>query len=230
MGDNQQSLTAEQISMYLAENNDFFIKNPQVIERLQLNVAPEGIISFSQKQTEQLQAKNKQLQQQLHDLIDNARQNMAVQNRINQLCLRVLDAASFDDLLMLLMTDFKQEFSADEIALHLFSSHNDTLILPQTDKNISVHHSEELHDFDKILAKQKIVCGRLSLAQKKSFFLDKAGSIESIACVPLGRDPCLGILAIASTDEDRFHADMGTDYLQFLSCIIANVLQPYLCE
>lgn len=230
MDNNQQELTAEQVKSYLLENNDFFLSNPDVIDALQLNSSPEGTVSFAQKQADRLQAKNQQLQGQLRDLIENARQNTALQQRINQLCLRVLNVTSFEDLLTLLMTEFKQEFNADEIALRLFYTHSDKPNLPQTEGNISLHHEGDLQAFESLLLKQKIVCGRLSQSQKETFFADKAKEIESVACIPLGLAPCLGLLAIASVDEDRFHANMGTEYLQFLSNIIESVLRPYLCE
>ena len=230
MDNNQQVLTAEQVTAYLLENNDFFLTHPDVIEGLQLSESPEGTISFAQRQMDRLQTKNQQLQRQLSDLIDNARQNTALQDRINQLCLRVLKVTSFDELLTLLMTEFKQEFNADEIALRLFYSHSEAPILHESTANISLHHEGDLQAFESILSKQKIVCGRLSQSQRKLFFADKEKEIESVACIPLGLTPCRGILAIASVDEDRFHADMGTEYLQFLSHIIERALQPYVCE
>ena len=49
----------------------------------------------------------------------------------------------------------------------------------------------------------------------------------SVACLPLGHEPCVGILAIASYDERRFHADMATDYLAFLGEVTMRLLRPY---
>jgi len=225
MGDNQQAITAEQVQSYLAEHSDFFLMHPDVIESLQLNGAPEGTVSFVQKQTNRLQDKNQKLQQQLHALIDNARQNTDLHSRINQLSLRLIDAVSFEAFLALLMNDLKQEFKADNIALHLFSTDQFSFNLPEPDHNISLHHDSDLQAFKAILSKQQIVCGRLSKAQKTAFFADKADKIKSVACLALGDKPCLGLLAIASADEDRFHADMGTEYLHFLSDIIAIALR-----
>ncbi|NOQ94560.1 MAG: DUF484 family protein, partial [Methylophaga sp.] len=99
MGDTEQVITAEQVKLYLAEHDDFFINHPDAIEDIQLEKVPEGTISLAKRQTERLQSKNEQLHQQLNMLIENARQNTELQSRIHQLCLRLMDAPSFGTLL-----------------------------------------------------------------------------------------------------------------------------------
>lgn len=229
MGNNQQLLTAQQVKDYLADNPDFFLTHSDALEGLQLNDSPEGTISLIQRQNERLQAKNQQLHVQLQSLIDNARQNTALQSRIHQLCLRLMDAPSFGALLPMLMKELKQEFNADEVALRWFYAGDSEPKLPTTDEDIVPQHADDnkLQIFDKILSKQKPVCGRLSNAQKEYLFANKADKVKSVACLPLGHEPCAGLLAIASYDEDRFHADMATDYLSFLGEVAMRVLRPY---
>ena len=229
MGDSQQVLTAEQIKHYLEKNSDFFVTHPEALESIQLADAPEGTISLAQRQSERLQAKNKQLHQQLSMLIDNARQNTVLQTRVHQLCLRLMDAPSLAVLLPMLMKELKQEFKADEVALRWFYAGNVEPQLPETGENIVPQHADadNLRIFDQLLSRQKPVCGRLSKAQKELLFVDKADKVQSVACIPLGHEPCAGLLAIASYDEDRFHADMATDYLSFLGEVTMRLLRPY---
>jgi len=229
VGDSQQVLTAEQIKHYLEKNSDFFVTHPEALESIQLADAPEGTISLAQRQSERLQAKNKQLHQQLSMLIDNARQNTVLQTRVHQLCLRLMDAPSLAVLLPMLMKELKQEFKADEVALRWFYAGNVEPQLPETGENIVPQHADadNLRIFDQLLSRQKPVCGRLSKAQKELLFVDKADKVQSVACIPLGHEPCAGLLAIASYDEDRFHADMATDYLSFLGEVTMRLLRPY---
>ena len=229
MGDTQQELTVEQVKNYLAEHGDFFIHHPDALDSIQLEKGPQGTISFGQRQTERLQSKNQQLQQQLNMLIDNARQNTALQSRIHQLCLRLMDAPSLDTLLPILMKELKIEFNADEVALRWFYAGDVEPTLPETGENIVSQHADadELRIFDKLLSKQNPVCGRLTKAQKDLLFASKADKVQSAACLPLGHEPCAGLLAIASYDEDRFHADMATDYLSFLGEVTMRLLRPY---
>jgi len=229
MVDNQHTITAEQVETYLTENADFFLRHPQALESLQLDDTPQGTISLAQRQIEQLQEKNQQAIIQLHSIIETARDNTALQARTHQLCLRLMDTTSFESLLQLLMTELKQEFKADEVTLRWFYSGPNTPSLPENIGNILPVHSddEKLIVFEKILAKNEPVCGRLSQAQKELLFADKATQVQSVACIPLGHEPCAGLLAIASFDEAYFHADMATDYLRFLGEVTMRLFRPY---
>ena len=166
---------------------------------------------------------------QLNSLIFNARKNTELQSRVHQLCLRLMDAKDLDELLPLLMQELKQEFEADEVTLRLFYTGDAKIALPILSDNIVQHHADDddFKIFDSLLAKQQPVCGRLTLAQKTVLFGEQAKQVESVACLPLGHEPCAGLLAIASFNENRFHADMATDYLSFLGEITMRLLRPY---
>ncbi|OUR65513.1 hypothetical protein A9Q79_00510 [Methylophaga sp. 42_25_T18] len=229
MGDDTQSLTIEQVVQYLDENTDFFMNNPEALESLQLNQSPDGTISLAQRQTQRLQVKTQKLHEQLNALIENAHSNSELQDRIHRLCLRLMDALSIDELLTLLVVELKQEFDADEVALRLFYSGDDIAKLPKVEGNISQLHVDDksLKVFDSLLAKQQPVCGRLTKAQKTVLFGEQANDVASVACLPLGHEPCAGILAIGSYDANRFHSDMGTVYLAFLGDVLMRLLRQY---
>ncbi len=228
MGNNKKTITVEDVTAYLKDNPDFFIQQPDVIESLELSASPKGTISLAQKQVERLKNKSSQLNEQLSTLIDNARKNSDLQSSVHQLCLRLMDAQNIDELLPMLTTELKQEFNADEVALRLFYS-NEQTALPETSENIAQLHADDksLKAFDGLLSKQQPVCGRLSKAQKEVLFNEQAEDVKSVACLPIGHEPCAGLLAIASFDTNRFHADMATDYLQFLGEVIMRLLRPY---
>ena len=229
MGDDTQSLTIEQVVQYLNENTDFFMNNPEALESLQLNQSPDGTISLAQRQTQRLQIKTQKLHEQLNALIENAHSNTELQQRIHSLCLRLMDASSIDELLSLLVVELKQEFEADEVSLCLFYSGENIAKLPKVTGNISQLHVDDksLKVFDSVLSKQEPVCGRLTKAQKALLFGEQAKDVASVACLPLGHDPCAGILAIGSYDANRFHSDMGTVYLAFLGEVLMRLLRQY---
>tara|TARA_R110002049_G_scaffold289290_1_gene472078 strand:+ start:1295 stop:2005 length:711 start_codon:yes stop_codon:yes gene_type:complete len=229
MGDDKLELTTEQVVAYLEKHPDFFSNQPAVLDSLQLSTSPEGTISLAQRQLERCLQKNEKLHTQLNSLLFNARKNTELQSRVHQLCLRLMDAKSLDALLPLLMHELKQEFEADEVTLRLFYTGDAKIALPELSDNIVQHHvdDDDFKIFDSLLAKQQPVCGRLTLAQKTVLFGDQAKQVESVACLPLGHEPCAGLLAIASFNVNRFHADMATDYLSFLGEITMRLLRPY---
>jgi uncharacterized protein YigA (DUF484 family) len=228
MVDNKQTITAVDVSDYLTAHPDFFVQHAASLEGLELSSAPEGTISLAQRQTARLNAKNSQLQEQLEVLIDNARQNMALQARVHELCLQLMDAHDLTVLLPNLFVALKQEFNADEVALRLFYGESEHS-LPINEENITQLHldDESLKVFDKVLERHEPVCGRLSKAQKTLLFPASQDKVASIACLPIGHDPCGGLLAIASYEQDRFHSNMATDYLAFLGEVLMRLLRTH---
>ena len=228
MGDDKQHITAQHISDYLAEHPGFFAQNPAVLDTLELSAAPEGTVSLARHQTTRLNAKNSQLHEQLQILIDNARQNMQLQAKVHTLCLQLMDAHDLGTLLPILFTSLKQEFNADEVALRLFYGEVEHR-LPLTDENIAQLHCDDisLSVFDKVLESHEPICGRLSNAQKVLLFPLSYEKVVSIACLPIGHDPCGGLLAIASYDQERFHSNMATDYLAFLGELLMRLLRKH---
>ena len=224
MGNTQQSVSAEQVSEFLRQHTDFLIEQPELLSELEFDKTPEGTISLAQRQRQQLRQKNQHLHDQLHALIENAHSNAALQQRVHKLCLHLMDCQDLQSLLAALIQQLQQEFS-----LRLFYSGDQKPKLPQVEGNIVEMHADDsqLKAFDHILGKQQPVCGRLTKAQKQLLFGEKADDVHSVACLPLGHEPCAGLLAIASSDANRFHADMGTEYLSFLGEVFMRLLRRF---
>jgi len=225
--DTTTDLTLPQLEEFLTANPDIFIHQPQLLELLQLNSSPEGTISLAQRQMQRVQDKNHQLTEQLHALIDNAHSNAELEKRVHQLCLRLMDTSDLTELFTLIETELKQEFLADHVSLRIFYQGQHKLKLPQLDMNLVQLHADDsqLRAFDTMLNKQQPACGRLTNAQKSVLFADDKDAIQSVACLPLGHEPCAGLIAIGSVDANRFHADMATDYLRFLGEVFMRVLR-----
>lgn len=227
MGDARKQISLSDLTEYLSAHPDIFVQHPELLEAVELHSSPEGTISLAQKQQQRLKDKNSQLNEQLHALIDNAHSNAELQLRVHALCLSLLDAADLASLIETLIKELQHEFAADDVSLRLFFSGDKPLDLPKLDSNVDQLHADDnkLRSFDNLLNKQQPVCGRLTKAQKQVLFNEEADKIQSVACLPLGHEPCAGLLAIGSDDPNRFHADMATDYLSFLGEVFMRVLR-----
>lgn len=227
MVDSEQSVTLEMLKDYLAENPDIFVREPALLEQLRLDDSPEGTISLAQKQRAQLQTRNRRLQEQLDALLENAHSNTDLQQRIHHLSLRLMDCTRNDELIESLVTELQAEFRADAVALRVFCHDDFKPAVPENLDNVSCLHPDDssLKVFDHMLSRVEPVCGRLTHEQKSLLFPDDTNAIASAACLPLGHAPCAGILAIASHDANRFHADMGTEYLCYLGEVFMRMLR-----
>ncbi|MCX4193765.1 DUF484 family protein [Methylophaga sp. OBS1] len=226
MGNAGKQITLAELEAYLQSHPDTFLEHPELLEILELHQSPEGTVSLAQKQQQRLKEKNKQLNEQLRALIENAHSNAELQQRVHALCLSLLDAVDLSSLMNTLMEELQQEFSADDVAVRLFYG-DKPFPLPETNTNVGQLHADDtkLRSFDNLFNKQKPICGRLTKAQKALLFNNKADRVQSVACLPLGHEPCAGLLAIGSEDPNRFHADMATDYLSFLGEVFMRVLR-----
>jgi len=84
----------------------------------------------------------------------------------------------------------------------------------QTNKN--------LRSFDNLFKSKRPICGRLNDEQQKFLFEKNADLVNSTALVPLFSTEKLGILALGSKDESRFHPGMGTVFISHLGELIST--------
>ena len=70
-----------------------------------------------------------------------------------------------------------------------------------------------LKSFESLFASGKPRCGQVRDSQRELLFGAEANDIGSVALVPLGDKGSLGLLALGSTDRDRFHPGMSTEFL-----------------
>ena len=69
--------------------------------------------------------------------------------------------------------------------------------------------------------------GQVRDTQREFLFGQDANDIGSVALVPLAdKSGPLGVLALGSTDRDRFHPGMSTEFLGRMADLIADSLSP----
>ena len=61
-------------------------------------------------------------------------------------------------------------------------------------------------------------------SQREFLFGSEAPNIGSVALIPLGGQPPLGLLALGSVDHDRFHPGMSTEFLLRMGELITEAL------
>ena len=225
----EQMITAGQVAEYLVTNAGFFDLYPDLAMQLTPEAVPEGTISFSQRQIERLQTQKSGLQKQIDELIEVGEFNSDLQTRVHLLCLELMDAKTIDKIVPILSKQLRIEFGADEVSLRLFYRGVHPADLPPLTDNVQQLSLDglDLAGFAGLLHQFRPLCGRLTSIQKNVLFGDKSDRVQSAGCVSLG-NPALGMLAIGSYDENRFHAEMGTIYLSFLGDILARLLKSYM--
>ncbi len=233
-------LDAETIAEYLHQNPEFFEQNPDILAELNISHQLSGAVSLIERQITTLREQNRKLKTQLENLIQIARDNDKLNERMHTLTLALMDAGSLNEVYIALDDSLRGDFGADAVTVKLFVDTDKTGIEPDNDlmQTIFVPMDDpRLDGFRQILGKEKPVCGTLKPEQLSYMFGDVAEQIKSTALVPLGGDQCspsacnyLGILAIGSHDEHRFHTNIGTLFLSNLGEVLSRAIRPYVSD
>ena len=206
-------LSEEQVTDYLRRHPDLLKHYPELIDDLQWPEDPRST-SLIQHQVLRLRRRNEQLELQLKQLATIAGENERLMQRLHQLTLEVMTAASNTAFVISLFKLLERDFSAEMASLHLIDEHPD---LAELDC-VHAHIGPRPDWFEKLLDKAVPYCGRLTRNKAKLLFPEQAAAVGSSALVPI---PGLGVLAIGSEREDRFHPAMGTLFLELLGATIA---------
>lgn len=213
---------ADQVSDYLSANPDFFDSRPDLLTGLRLNHPSGRAVSLIERQVQVLREQNSDLKKRLLDLVEVARDNDRLSERVHRLTLELLKAGSLVELLDSLEHSLRNEFMADAIVLHL----------PGVDESRQRETGARLLQIDDALkallptplVDNKPQCGRLKREQAVFIFGDQAAAIESCAVIPLGDHGKAGLLSIGSRESNRFNPCMGTLFLSHLGELIARLL------
>lgn len=204
---------------YLSTHPDFFQRHAKLLETLQVPHGT-GTASLIERQVAVLREKSRDLEEQLNGLIRTARGNEQIVTRLQRFTLELLRADSVDDVIATCHDILRDDFNADFVTLKLIGD------------NQSMHfissESHEIKQFNKLLDSKQPVCGRLKPEQQEFFFKGNTGNVNSVALIPLSGAKKIGILALGSENESRFHPGMGTVFIHHLGELISTSLARYL--
>jgi uncharacterized protein YigA (DUF484 family) len=220
------SLDEKAVADYLRENPDFFQSNTSLLAMLRIPHTCGTAVSLVEHQVKVLRDQNRQLKRKLMDLVQVARENNRLSERMHQLTLGLVGARTLEALLDTLREHLQGEFSADTVTIRLAG-------LPEArarESGVEPFSADapELEHFESFYKTCKPQCGRFKPEQLTYLFGDQAPAVSSAAVIPLGADGSTGLLAIGSQETNRFHPGMGTLFLTHLGELLDSLLGEYL--
>lgn len=216
----------QSVAEYLSEHPDFFERNANLLERLRLpHHSGTATVSLVERQVAVLQDKNRGLERRLHELVEVARSNSGLSDKVHALALRLLRAGDADEVLAGLEAGLREDFGASQAVVVLLHNASEIVQRRATRFLRSVDRSDAaLKSFATFIQQNRPRCGRIRDVQREFLFPDDAEGIASVAMVPLGRECEVGILAIGSSDSSRFNPTMSTDFLARIGELTAAAL------
>jgi uncharacterized protein YigA (DUF484 family) len=226
-GIKQDTLDDAIVAEYLQTYPDFFERNGPLLAKLRLpHLRDAGAtVSLVERQVEVLRDRNHSLERKLKELVDVARANDALADRIHRLSQRLISAQSLLASINAVEASLREDFDAMHSVLVLFLEQARSLgdsagrFLRVDDMG-----STEIKTFESLLQSGKPRCGQIRDAQRDYLFGKNSIEIGSVALTPLGPKGALGILAIGASDSERFHPAMSTEFLSRIGELVTYAL------
>jgi len=230
---------AEEVEAFLRRHPDFIRERPELLEALELpHPTPQGVVSLIERQVAVLRRRNRELEQQLQALVQVARENDRLNERMQRLTVALLEAESLGDLLSALHESLVGEFKADGVSLRLFrpAPPRAEALEDLVDLAWDARDGAEAAELGTLLRPgARPLCGPLRHEQYAYLFGPRAEAMGSAAVLPLTAPPApglppqlVGLLAVGSADPRRYHAGMGTLFLAHLGRVVGRALARHL--
>ena len=204
------------VAAYLEADPEFFLRHPELTARLRLPHGPEGTLSLVEHQMGLLRAQVEGERRLLAQLIARARDYAALADRLHGLMLQLITAPDRASLEALLRDALRREFEAEAFAL-VFEAEVD-------EAGIGLAIASEGTAGMKAGIPASSRCGPLDPDHAALLFAEASVGIRSAALIPVPAPTQAGLLAIGSTDPERFGPDMGTDHLHRLGELVSACL------
>ena len=221
-----QPLEERTVADYLRDNPDFFQNNASLLAMLKIPHTCGTAVSLVEHQVKVLRDQNRQLKRKLMDLVQVARDNNRLTERMHQLTLGLARAASLESLLDTLREHLQGEFNADTVTIRLAGLQEARA--RECGAELFTPGAPELEYFESFYKTCKPQCGRFKLEQLSYLFGDQAPAVGSAAVIPLGSNGATGLLAIGSQETNRFLPGMGTLFLTHLGELLDILLSDHL--
>lgn len=226
-GVSKASLDEGSVAEFLQNSPDFFERNAVLLAKLRLpHLRNEGsTVSLVERQVEVLRDRNQALERKLKELIDVARSNDVLAERVHRLSQRLIRAHDLMQTINSIETSLREDFDTMHVVLVLFTEaaralKSDTPQFLRLDNR----DSPDMHTFETLLQAGKPRCGQIRDSQRDFLFGAGTVAIGSVALAPLGPKGNIGLLAIGASDAERFHPGMSTDFLSRISDLVAFAL------
>lgn len=205
----------KRVADYLLNHPDFFVRHTDVLTAIQVpHLVGDGAVSLIEYQIRLLRQQLESERGRLTHLIVRAREYEALSARLHGLVLQLISVKDPEHLFTLLKEALLREFHAEAVALKL-------LPLAAEDAGMA-HLTLAFQDF---VDTERTLCGPLDESRALMLFGKPGTAIKTAALVPVQVEGRSGVLAIGSADPERFHPDMGTEFLDRLGEILSHKLR-----
>ena len=223
--DIQHPITEHDIANFLANTPDFFERHAEVLATVQLS-SPHGnrAVGLQERQAQMLREKIKSLEHRSMDMMRHGGENQLIADKLQRWTLSLLRTTEPALLPATVVRELQQQFVVPQVALRLWG-----LSEQYADADFTAGLSEDVKTFVASLPTPYV---GVNAGFEPLRWLDQPEQAESLALIPLrlpdAAAQTFGVIILASPDAHRFHAAMGTDFLERIADIASAGLSRLL--
>ena len=214
------SITEDDIANFLANTPDFFERHAELLATVQLcSGHGSRAVSLQERQADLLRDKIKTLETRVVEMIRHGQENVGIAEKLQRCTRNLLLTAHARDLPDTIVRELKTQFSIPQAAIKVWQVNGIF-----SDEGFCTGVSSDAQAFASSLTAP--YCG-VNSGFEASGWLPEPALALSLALLPLRTAPgadAFGMLVMASPDAERFHSDMGTEFLAQIGDLAAAAL------
>ena len=218
-----EDVTEELVIEYLCVDKTFFQRHEDLLEELYIPHSTGAAVSLIERQVERLREKNNQLQEEMVETLQIAKDNEKLFEATKALTLRLVPAASIQEIIDIVQETLRHDFKAEFSRIGLTYLPDDISSCP----GVFLFDANQHRPLKEFIKTDHAVCKRLHKETANILFSEQAVDVGSSALVPLGPRAKYGILAIGSRDKSHFHKDMDTLFLDFIGKVVGQLISRF---
>ena len=216
-----ERLSAHEVAVWLRRHPKFLGQYPDLAMSMVVPREDGPAASLASYQLEVLCDKNRELNRRLAELYANAQDNERLTVRTHQLGLALMRATSAADTVRTMVASLSEDFQGDAVRVVLFEAPGELTadwlqVIPVRDKRMA--------PFKDCVVSNEPLCGRLNPDKMELLFGDDQRQAQSVALIPVAD---VGLVAVGSSDGNRFFPGMGTLFLRLMAESFAAALARF---
>ncbi len=211
----------EAVVRFLRAEPGFLRRHPELVELLEVSQGVRGAVSLLEVQTRRLRERNAQLRAQQARLIEAARRNEDLGNRLHELALALMEAEDAEEVVAIAREHLRAHCALAAMNLRLWCRGAPdcrfSFLLPEA----------EVHDDYADLVRRYRVRFVAPTHEAVQELLGHA-PVRSAVLAPIADGHWKGVLALGSEDPARFRDGMGTLFVSQLAALLGRALRTRL--
>ncbi|MFL2742659.1 MAG: DUF484 family protein [Gammaproteobacteria bacterium] len=212
-----KKISEKDVKKFLKENPDFFLKNPEALEELEIKHASGEAVSLIERQVEIIKKKNLLADSKLSEFLSNAEFNQKLFIKVQKLILIILKSETLNSLSEQVEIFFKKEFGNEKCKIFFFTQ--EELFDVSAERIITPEIATPT--FSDLFSENVIYLGGLNKELSTLVFGGKAMIKEGAIC-RLASSKIAGALTLGSSKEGKFAKDSETLFLEFVIDVMSH--------